>query len=90
MDDSATKFGGAIYLSYFFRNYRSLERRFEQITLKKIAKPYTVSHFCMEISLAISLGSCPFSKINTELLFELKIGAFYRLRSRIFHGQKGS
>ena len=53
MDDSATKFGYAFYLSYFFRNILTLDRRFQQITLKKIAKPYTVSDFCMGTCMAI-------------------------------------
>jgi len=33
MDDSATKFGYAFYLSYFYRNILTLDRKFEQITL---------------------------------------------------------
>jgi len=46
-----------------------LEKQFKQT--QKIAKPYTVSDFGMGISLAISVGSCPFSKIDSEL-FEVR------------------
>ena len=63
MDDSATKFGYAFYLSYFFRNILKLDHRFQQITLKKIAKPYTVSDFCMGTSLAIEEGAVLFQKL---------------------------
>jgi hypothetical protein len=73
MDDSATKFGYAFYLSYFFRNILMLDQRFQQITLKKIAKPYTISDFCMGTSLAISVGCCPYSKIDSELQEERKL-----------------
>ena len=90
MDDSATKFGYAFYLSYFFRNYRSLDKRFEQITLKKIAKPITSRNFCMEASLAIKVRSCPFSKIDTELFEERKLALISRFLNRIFFGQKSS
>ena len=90
MDNSATKFGYAFYLSYFFRNILTLDKRFEQITLKKIAKPYTVVDFFMEMSVAISVGCCPLSKIDTELLFEPKISRFDWFRNWIFHGKSSS
>ena len=73
MDDSATKFGYAFYLSYFFRNILMFPDKFENITLKKIAKPYTVNDFCMGTCLAISVGCCPLSKIGTELYEERKL-----------------
>ena len=56
MDNSATKFGYAFHLSYFYRNILAFDRKFEQITLKKTAQFYTINDFCMGISLAISIG----------------------------------
>jgi len=84
MDDSATKFGYAFYLSYFFRNVLALDRKFEQITLEKIAKPYTVSDFCMGISLAVSVGNCPLSKIDTEFFEERKLARSIGLENGFF------
>ncbi|EDN67566.1 hypothetical protein BGP_2098 [Beggiatoa sp. PS] len=79
-DNSATKFGYAFYLSYFFRNIVMLDKRFELLTLKKIAKPYTVVDFCMEISLAISVGCYPLSKIDSEFLEERKLACSIGLK----------
>lgn len=90
MDNSATKFGYAFYLSFFFRNIIMLDKRFEQITLEKMAKPYTVVDFCMEISLAISVGCWTDSKINIELLFEPKIGSLYWFRNWLSRSESGS
>lgn len=83
-DDSVTKFGYAFYLSSFFRNILELRQRFDRITLKKVAKPYTVSDFCMGISLAISVGCCPFSKIDTELYEERKLARSLGLEEGFF------
>lgn len=84
MDDSATKFGYAFYLSYFFRNILTLDRKFQSITLRKIAKPYTVSDFCMGTCLAISVGSCVFSKLDTELYEERKLARSINLENGFF------
>ncbi len=84
MDDSATKFGYAFFLSYFFRNILGLREKFEQITLKKIAKPYTVADFCMGACMAVSVGCCPFSKIDTELREERKLARSLGLETGFF------
>jgi len=83
-DDSVTTFGYAFYLSYFFRNILQLRQQFDRITLKKVAKPSTVSDFCMGISLAISVGCCPFSKIDTELHEERKLARSLGLEEGFF------
>lgn len=84
MDDSATKFGYAFYLSYFYRNILELDRKFEQITLKKVTQLYTINDFCMGISLAISVGCYPISKINTELFEERKLARSIGLENGFF------
>jgi hypothetical protein len=84
MDDSATKFGYAFYLSYFFRNILKLDRKFKQITLNKVTQLYTVNDFCMGTSLAISVGCCPFSKIDTELFEERKLARSIGLETGFF------
>lgn len=83
-DDSVTKFGYAFYLSYFFRNILSLRKRFDCITLKKVAKPYTVSDFCMGLCLAISVGCCPLSRIDTDLYEEQKLARSIGLETGFF------
>lgn len=84
MDDSATKFGYAFYLSYFFRNILTFPEKFQQITLKKIAKPYTISDFCVGTSLAFSVGCNPLSKIDTELHEERKLAHSIGLEKGFF------
>ncbi|MCP3965381.1 MAG: transposase [Desulfobacteraceae bacterium] len=88
MDNSATKFGYAFYLSYFFRNVLDLRRRFDRITLKKQAKPYTVSDFCMGVCIAVSVGCCPFSRIDTELYEERKLACSIGLEKGFFSSRQ--
>jgi len=90
MDNSATKFGYAFYLSYFYRNILVQTRKFEQITLKKTTLIGTINDFCMGISLAISIGCYPLTKIDTDLFEERKLARSIGARNRIFLGQKGS
>jgi hypothetical protein len=84
MDDTATKFGYAFYLSYFFRKILRLDKQFEQISLNKIAKPYTISDFGLGISLAISVGCSRLSKIDRELSEERKLASSIGLERGFF------
>lgn len=88
MDDSATKFGYAFFLSYFFRNILDLRRRFDLITLRKVAKPYSVSDFCMGVCLAVSVGCCPLSRIDTELREERKLARSVGLENGFFSSRQ--
>lgn len=62
----------------------TLDLRFQQIGLKKIAKPYTVSDFGLGTGLAISVGSYPFSKLDTELYDERKLAHSIGLENGFF------